>query len=257
MKKIFNRVGLLLLAVVAVGMLGVSYAAYTDFLTVETDLTTGSMDFEFHDIGGEGGAIIGIMGKNGRIKKLDADIEYDGKTLRITDMEAIPMSMLEDGDMELHIRYAMKAAEDQSILRAATIDERDQVRSIIGVIPFKLTTRTPKWSIEGDSISFGSGTRGLGRIPEIIYDSLLEDLGDFRVHHTLMINERKNLMQGTIVLEQTEPCTLLPEGPLLLSDFDLPEEMYDEIGDETNLRLSLQGCYGFEIPLVLEQFNAK
>jgi hypothetical protein len=33
--------------------------------------------------------------------------------------------------------------------------------------------------------------------------------------------------------------------------------MYDEIGDETNLRLSLQGCYGFEIPLVLEQFNAK
>ena len=64
-------------------------------------------------------------------------------------------------------------------------------------------------------------------------------------------------MQGTIVLEQTEPCTLLPEGHLSLSDFDLPEEMYDEIGDETNLRLSLQGCYGFEIPLVLDQFNVK
>ena len=159
MKKIFNKVGLLLIAVVAVGMQGLSYAAYTDFLTVETDLTTGSMDFDFHDIEGEG-AIIGIMGKNGKIKKLDADIEYDGKTLRITDMEAIPMSMLEDGDMELHIRYAMKATEDQSILRAATIDERDQVRSFIGVIPFNLTTRTPKWSIEGDSISFGSGTRG-------------------------------------------------------------------------------------------------
>ena len=31
MKKIFNKVGLLLIAVVAVGMLGISYAAYTDF----------------------------------------------------------------------------------------------------------------------------------------------------------------------------------------------------------------------------------
>ena len=134
MKKIFNKVGLLLIAVVAVGMLGICYAAYTDFLTVETDLTTGSMDFDFHDIECEG-AIIGIMCKNGKIKKLDADIEYDGKPLRITDMEAIPMSMIEDGDMELHIRYAMKATEDQRIMRAATIDERDQERNIIGVIP--------------------------------------------------------------------------------------------------------------------------
>ncbi|MGI6733055.1 MAG: hypothetical protein ACOX4J_02595 [Anaerovoracaceae bacterium] len=256
MEKIFNRAGLFFLAAAVVGMLGVSYAAYTNILTVETDIATGSMRFEFTDIEEEG-AIVGVRDKNGNIRKLDANIEYDGKSLRITDMEAIPMSMLEDGDMELHILYAVKATEGQSILRAAELCEKDEARSIIGKIPFKLTTGTPQWSIEGDSKSLGSGTEGLDGIPKIVYDLLPDDLGDFRVHHTLAINESKNRMEGTIVLEQMEPCKLLADGSLSLSDFDLPEEIYEEIGAESNLRLSLQGCYGFEIPLVLDQFNAK
>lgn len=62
-------------------------------------------------------------------------------------------------------------------------------------------------------------------------------------------------MQGSIVLEQIEPCKFLSEGSILLSDFDLPEEINEEIGAEGNLKLSMQGCYGFEIPLILDQFN--
>lgn len=257
MKKIFSRAGLLFLAAATMGMLGVSYAGYTDSLKVDTELSAGSMSFEFMDSGKDRDFIIGIQesGKE-KVTKLDAKINYDGKTLTITDMDPIDMSFLKNGKLQILIRYIVEVTEEESVLRAASIIEKDQ-RSYLGEIPFQLISSTPLWSIEGKSASWGLGDGDLGGVPQVIYELLPQTLANFRASHTLWFNEKKDRMEGTILLEQIDIPKLLSIKKVELSAFGLPDDILKEMAAEKKLNLTMVGSYGFEIPLVLDQFNAE
>ncbi len=257
MKKIFSKVGLLLCSAAMVGALGVSYAGYTDLLIADAELSTGSMGFEFLDTNKDQDFVIGLLdnSQKGEFIELDANINFDGKSITIAGMDPVDISMLDDGITKLVIHYFIKASEGQSIKKAAAIDKKDK-RSSLGEIPFELLSATPQWNIEGEFTSGGSGEKSLGTVPEVIYELLPETLGSFKATHLLAGDEKGDFMQGTILLEPTKNSEILSAKKVALSDFDLPEDLVKEMAAEKNLELSVIGHYGFEIPLVLDQFNA-
>jgi len=253
MRKMFSKVGLLMLSAVMVGMLGVSYAGYTDILTVEGEVSTGSMGFKFVDTRKDRDFLIGLETDSGKFRKLDANIDFDGKSLSITDIGPIDFSLFENRSAKILIIYSIAAADGQSVQRAAKITEKDK-RSFLGEIPFKLMSKTPEWSISGIS---EDGSYGCGSENEaIVYDLLPDTLGQFRATHTLLPNKKGDRMEGTITLEPADSQEILSARKVELSEFDLPEEVLKEMVGIDQLELSIQGCYGFEIPLVLDQFNA-
>ena len=259
MKKIFSKVGLLLLSATMVGMLGVSYAGYTDILIAEGELSTGSMGFEFVDAKKDRAFQIGLENNKGKFQELDANIDFDGKSLTITDIDPIDIAVLEDGKSKLLIHYSIKAEDEQSILRAAMIAEKDK-RSSLGEIPFELISKTPQWSIAGKSKgefhSWGSENEAIETVPQVVYDLLPEALGSFHATHILSVDKKGDRMQGIIALELKDSPEILSIEKVKLSEFDLPEEVLREMVEVKKLELSMQGCYGFKIPLSLDQFNA-
>ena len=259
MKKIFSKVGLLLLSATMVGMLGVSYAGYTDILIAEGELSTGSMSFEFVDAKKDQDFLIGLENNKDKFQELDANIDFDGKSLIITDIDPIDIAVLEDGKSKLLIHYSIKAEDEQSILRAAMIAEKDK-RSSLGEIPFELISKTPQWSIAGKSKgefhSWGSENEAIETVPQVVYDLLPEALGSFHATHILSVDKKGDRMQGIIALELKDSPEILSIEKVKLSEFDLPEEVLREMVEVKKLELSMQGCYGFEIPLSLDQFNA-
>ncbi|NLT46971.1 MAG: hypothetical protein GXX92_01025 [Clostridiales bacterium] len=259
MKKMFSKVGLLMLSAVMVGMLGVSYAGYTDILTVEGEVSTGSMGFEFMDTRKDRDFLIGLETDSGKFRKLDANIDFDGKSLSITDIGPIDFSLFESGNAKIFIRYSIAAADGRSVQRAATIKENDS-RSSLGEIPLELISKTPEWSISGksedESYGCGSENEAIDAVPQVVYDLLPDTLGQFRATHTLLPNKKGDRMEGVITLDPADSQEILSARKVELSEFDLPDEVLKEMVGIDQLELSIQGCYGFEIPLVLDQFNA-
>ena len=257
MHNFFNKTGLVLLSVALLGLLGTSYAGYTGELSADTELSTGSMDFEFIDMEVNEDFLICIQkGENGNIQDICADIDYDGKFLRVTDMGPIDMSWLEDGDLRIIIRYGIKASNEHSIMKAAATGKNEDAARYIGSIPLDRISRTPRWYIENGQDIWGSGDDEIDSVPQIVYSLLPETLGDFEIYQVLTAKAEDDGMQGIIILVQTEVPVIIPEGQVTLSQFYLPEELLQEISASKDLVLSVHGCYGFEIPINLDQFNA-
>lgn len=251
MKRLFNRSGLIVLMTVMVASLGVSYAGYTAILESKIDLSTGSMDFQFCD-SDELYSIQIQNGRRGEPMELDADINYDGKTLKISTIEAIDVSLLREGNLRFIIRYGIKPSGDSSILRSA-IHGKDCGCEYISLTR---STRTAQWVIRGCEDDLGCDGKAAGTVSGEIDKLLPDSLGDFQIVESYIIDGNEEYLEGVITLEQIDVPDWISSAPVLLSQLGLSEKTMDEIVDEDNLTISLSGFYHFEIPLDLDQFNA-
>jgi hypothetical protein len=253
MRKIFSKTGLLVLMVAIVVLLGASYAGYTRVLETQLDLSSGGMDFHFD--GSREDFSISIQ-KDGskELWDLNANIDYDGKTLKISDMKPIDMSYLKDGDLRFIIQYGIKASNSSSLAKAAipqTIKDKNEFE----YVSFEKTTKTPQWTIKTSSGDWSTGGFAVGSASEAICGRLPDSLGDFKLIKTLAVDENEKIMHGVIILEQAEIPSWFSSRPINLSSLCLPEEVLESIGEESDLVLSIEGAYGFEIPLAIDQFN--
>jgi len=250
MKRLLNKSGLIVLMVAIVASLGVSYAGYTAVLETKADLTTGNMDFQFCD-SGELHSIEMQSGQGGSSKELDADFGYDGKNLKISNIEAIDMSLLKKGNLRFIIKYGIKPSDDSSILNAVIKSKNDDCE----YVSMMRNNTTTQWIIRGETDDLGYDGKAAGTIPSEI-DSLMPDnLGDFQVIESYLIARNKEYLEGTIILEQTDAPDWISSAPIHLSQLNLSEESIEEIIDKDDLTISIYGFYSFEIPLDLNQFN--
>lgn len=253
MKKIFNKTGLLILIMVTVASLGVSYAAYTTSLEAGADLTTGNLDFEFS----QSDELVSIevqKGFNGNPQELKADVDYDGKTLRITNIEAIDVSLLEKGNLRFIIRYGIKPSDNSSLLNAIIKEKNDGTDQYISL---RRNSTTPQWIIKDGCDDWSFDSMAAGVASQSIYGILPDSLGEFQVTQSLGIARNEEYFEGIIILEQKDVPDWISPGPILLSQLELPAEIVEKMVVKEDLTLSLFGFYSFEIPLALDQFNAE
>lgn len=252
MKKLFSRSGLIVLMIVIVGSLGVSYAGYTAMLETKVDLTTGSMDFEFCD----SDELFSIQIQNGKDEKpvkLKADISYGDKTLMISNIQAIDVSLLEGGNLRFIIQYGLKPTDDSSILKAII---REEIGGYEDVSLMRNNT-TGQWVIRGGPDDQGYKGKAAGTVPEGIDKLIPDSLGDFHVTESFIVAKNEEYMEGTIILDQAEVPDWILSGPIPLSQLGLSDQTIEEIIHEEDLSISLYGFYSFEIPLDLNQFNGE
>lgn len=253
MNKIFSKMGFVLLSFMLLAMLGISYGAYTGALYINTSLSSGSMDMKFSEKDDQFSLEIQI-GKNDKPIELRANKSYDGKTLKISEMDPIDMSLLENGDLRFIIRYGIKPSDSSSILKASMKKPRRNKEQ--EYVTFERTTASPQIIIKDNSEELDSKITA-GVASQIIYDYLPDNLGDFYVTKNLLIDEKENIMQGVIILEQKEALSWPFENHIKLSNLDIQADELALLEKQDNLTLLLKGCYGFEIPLVLDQFNTE
>jgi hypothetical protein len=253
MVKIIGRLGFFIYIFFVIIALGVSYGAYTNNLDLKGVLTGGSMNYNFDGPGDEfsvemqNGNEIGLVNLNGVMN-------YDGKTLRITDMDPIDMAMLEGGNIKFIIKYAIKAQGEGSI--RASVDRGIKTSNELEAVKFKLGSKTPYLIINNND---GEGEMEYIPLSDLsisaIDEFLPESLGSFSVSKFLVLNSDGDFLKGLIVLEQTEPYIKGLPHSVSLSSLNLPEEMVENLLSRGDFAITLSGSYTFEIPLDLDQFN--
>lgn len=214
------------------------------------ELSSGNMDFEFSDVPDVYSIRI-QNGDEGNLKNLDANVTYDGKMLKITDIDSVDVSWFEAGDLRFIIKYGIQPTDGSSLLKATVTKETTEEE----IVTLQRAGKTPQWVIRGETDNWGSDCKAAGVASSTIYDYLPDNLGEFKVLKSLKIVEDRAIMEGTIILEQTERPDWISTRPIPLSCLELPTEIIDEMLGEENLILSLFGVYDFEIPLALDQFN--
>lgn len=253
MLKVVGRLSFFIYMFILSIALGVSYGAYTDNLDIKSVLMGGSMDYNFagskdeFSIEMQEGNKIGLVDLNGVM-------DYDGKTLRITDMDPIDMAMLEGGNIKFIIKYAIKAQGEGGI--RASVDRRIKTTDKQETVKFKLGSKTPYLTISDKD---GAGIVEYIPLSDLSLSTannlLPESLGDFSVSKFLVLNSEGDFLKGLIVLEQTGPYTKGLPDSVPLSSLNLPEEMVENLLSKEDFDITLSGSYTFEIPLDLDQFN--
>lgn len=255
MEKIFSKIGLLFISALAVVMLGVSYGGYTGFLTTDIKTATGNMDFLFSEEGGEEFALTIQNSEMEEPSELDANFLYDGKTLRITDIGPIDINMLSGGDLRIDILFLINASEDSTIKKAIISDKSDNNQTNQEPVVFDRMSKTPKWTIKCGSYIWGSENSEAGGVPEIVYRLLPDEIGDFYMTQSLITDENEGQIRGVLTLEQAGTGQSFPIEPVLLSSFELPSEIGEEMMAGEECELIMQAKYALEIPIDLDQFN--
>jgi hypothetical protein len=234
---------------------GIGYAFHTNKLTGEFHISTGNMNFVFDN---KEDVMVWIQGSGDKNPKdLDAKVSYKDKKLLITDIGPVDLEDFTDGDAVITIKYAIKAKEKKKGMRLpAEIEGRRDSGYDLGIIELELLSHTPVWRLENDGGSWGTKSSGIKGTPDIIYDFLPDDLGDFHVYNQLKPHNEKEVMVGTLTLQQESVPDLPDFTEIGLSSLDLPDKVIKEIkdGSEDSL-LEIKGSYGFAVPLNLDQFN--
>ncbi len=255
MEKIFSKIGLLFISAVAVVMLGVSYGGYTGLLTADIKAATGNMDFLFSEGRGEK---FSLTIQNSEMKEpveLDANFIYDGKTLKITDIGPIDMNMLSVGDLRIDILFLINASEDSTIKKAIISGRSGNNQIDQEPVVFDRMSKTPKWAIKCGSYTWGSENPEAGGVPEIVYRLLPDEIGDFYMTQSLITDENEGQIRGILTLEQAGAGEPFPTEPVLLSSFELPSEIGEEMMAGEECQLIMQAEYALEMPIDLDQFN--
>ena len=252
-----------ILIVLTLGLLGISYAAYTDILIADFSFGTSNMSFVFDKDNrqevtvqmqnGTGDSLIGD-----HLRDLGGNAVYEDKKLTITDIGPIDIRELQDGNAIITITYAIKTEDkEQSAVRAAAIEKKKDPGYDLGTVEFELMSHTPVWSINHADQAWGNASGNIRSVPDIIYDFLPDSLGSFQVYHTLLPHSEDGVMIGTLKLEQLDTPKLPDKMEIGLSSLGLPAEICDEIKiGSPDSKLEIEGTYGFTIPLDLDQFNA-
>lgn len=245
----------LILVVLAFGTLGMSYAAHTNILTSNFNLSTSNMSFVFDRNKHEDVAVEIQQGYDGAVKDLGGIISYDDKKLEIKNIGPININDFCDGDAIITIKYVIKSEdEEHGIKQTATIESKKDQGYDLGSVEFELMSHTPIWSIETDDQSWG--TKDIGRTPDVIYEYLPESLGEFHAYNTMIPSEDEDgVMIGTIILKQERGLSIPETLEIGLSSLNLPSEISSEI--ENGSSIEIEGNYGFAIPLDLDQFNVE
>lgn len=254
MNIVFSKIGLVLSAVLTVVLLGASYAGYTSTLAANISIGTGNMDFEFFGEN-EDFSIAIQKGENNSIKPINANINFDGKELAITDMDPINMEFLKDGNLRIIIQYSVCAADNSSIKKAAYVNSGKTTKAQF--INIQRSSRTLKWRVESGSGNWAFGDSDYGDVPEIIYQLMPETLGTFQVEQIFAERKDRDKIHGRITLVQNEIPDLLSVESITLGSLALPREVAAELMGKGDLQLIMEGCYDFTIPLILDQFNTE
>ncbi|MDD2190182.1 MAG: hypothetical protein PHV71_06705 [Eubacteriales bacterium] len=247
----------LILIVAVLSFMGISYAAYTNVLMADFNLSTSNMSFIF-DKDDSREVTVHLENEAGEpIKDLGGRSVYEDKKLTIRDIGPIDISDLQDGNAIITIKYAIKTEEkEHGIKRPAAIETKKDSGYDLGIVEFELMSDTPVWSINNGVRNWGNSSRGISRTPDIIYDYLPDSLAEFHVYHTLLPHREDGVMMGTLKLEQVDSPNLPKKMEIGLSSLDFPQEICNEIkrGSSDSI-LEIEGTYGFSIPLDLNQFN--
>ncbi|GAB1475410.1 hypothetical protein MASR2M70_02420 [Bacillota bacterium] len=255
MESIFSKMGLLFLSVVMLVMLGASYGSYTGILDVDITESTGSMDFLFAQGHSHEFSMTIQNGQMDEAEEIPAHFVYDDKTLKITDIGPINLNILREGDLRFNIRYSLKASEASSIKKAVISARSGNKKNEQKNLSFIRMSRTPEWTVICGNNMWGSAKAEAGGVPEIVYRLLPDTIGDFAMEQVLTIDEDEELLKGVIVLEQTGCKMAFPAEPVLLSSFELPEEIEQDMMEGEECQLIIKAAYSLEIPVDLDQFN--
>ncbi|MEL7656700.1 MAG: hypothetical protein AAGU75_12420, partial [Bacillota bacterium] len=165
---------------------------------------------------------------------------------------------LAEGDAVITIKYGIKVEDDeQGIRRPAFIESVKDNGYDLGEIEFELLSHTPIWKLASGEQSWGTSSGETGT-PEIVYGLLPDTLGTFHGYNTLILDEEKGVMTGTVILKQVSCLNAFDVQEIGLSSLNLPDEIISEIkNNPSESILQVKGNYGFEIPLNLDQFNVE
>lgn len=237
------------------GMLGIGYAAHTNILTGDFNISTSSMNFIFDS---DKNAVVEMMnGSDGDIKDLGGKASYKDKKLSITDIGPIDIEDFIDGNANIIIQYAIKTEDKEiGIKRPAEVKQDDDSGYDLGIVEFELLSNTPVWSLENGDRSWGTKSEGINGTPGIIYQFLPDNLGKFHVYNQLLPHYEDGVTIGMLLLKQVSSPALPDNREIGLSSLCLPSEISNEIqsGSPESI-LEIQGTYGFAIPINLDQFN--
>jgi hypothetical protein len=238
------------------GLLGVSYAAHTSFLISEFNITTSKMSFIFN----KNNVSVQIQnGADGLVRDLDAEASYNEKQLIISDIGPIDIDEFKEGNAILTINYSIKSEDEEGyILQPASIKTNNDQGYDLGTVELKLMSDTPVWLLKNEGKTWGSRTKKIKKTPDIIYDLLPDNLGEFQVYLTLVPDEKDDTMLGSLVLKQIQAPDLPEELETGLSSLNLPDKIIKDLkkGSSESL-LEIEGTYGFVINLYLDQFNVE
>jgi hypothetical protein len=243
MGKKHNIVGLVILLIIVVSMLGVSYAGYTNILTLDYDLSSSS----FNNIFKEKSKVTAELITEEKSKKLKVDpiFDRDKKKLRLIIDNPIDISDFEEGTTII-INYSLKADKSSGIKQVAPQEDYN-----IGRVDFILETATPICSIANKSKTYYTGS-----IPNAVYDYLPDVLASFESYHTISSADHKGTMNGTITLVQVGDNNFNDRPKVNLSSLDLDDSTNERIvKSKSSAYVEVEAVYGFDIPINLDQFN--
>jgi hypothetical protein len=256
-KQLIRTVQFFIIIGVITGLLGVTYAAYSNILATDFNLDTSSLSFVFDC---DNKAVVHMENySEGIVQELKGEVDYQDKKLIITGIGPIDMQEFATGDINITIDYAIKAEDiENSLKRPAEVDKKSEVGYDLGTVDFELLSHTPVWNLENGSKIWGTESAGIEKTPDIIYQYLPDDLGTFHVYNTLIPGDEDGVMTGTLLLKQESVPALPSLDEIGLSSLSLPEGVCNEIKSGSPVSsLEIKGSYGFVIPLNLEQFNMK
>ena len=88
---------------------------------------------------------------------------------------------------------------------------------------------TPVWLLKNEGKTWGSRTKKIKKTPDIIYDLLPDNLGEFQVYLTLVPDEKDDTMLGSLVLKQIQAPDLPEELETGLSSLNLPDKIIKDL----------------------------
>lgn len=157
----YSSVRIIYLCIIIIGLLGVSYAGWTDIGKMLASITTGFLDYDFQE---SGNSLVLI--RNESTIPIPASITVDrGKYLRIDILDAGPIMNMTGSD-KLRIYYALKNGENGNVPLKAKEEE-------LGIISIELKRDTVRWDLSGGDYNASD------------YLNLLpENLGVFKAYHS-------------------------------------------------------------------------
>jgi hypothetical protein len=201
---------------------------------------------------------------------LEAYMDYDNKTLRISGAEAFDLTDFIHGSVSLAIDYRMTKDRHRQNTSQVTPGVYD-----LGNVPLFLTREDPYWRIVNKGGAWGIGLPDIG-IPESIYQLIPENISGLLGYNTIT-SYKKGVLKGTVSFgNYSLRGNLVPKGEAMsqenlnslendlqnsdktpeinLSSLELPEKLNQEIlssGQKASI-LEIVANYYFSVPIGLD-----
>ena len=155
-----TRVSIIYISIIIIGLLGVSFAGWTDINKIVASISTGYMDYDFQE---SGNSLTLIRGSSSYDINANICVE-NGKYLKIYIIDPKPIINMKQGD-KLRIEYKLKEGEEGNVPLKAKKED-------LGLISIALKPETICWSCNGLMLT------------ESDYANLVPDnLGVFKAYH--------------------------------------------------------------------------